>query len=64
MKYFLICDHNNHVIAIHKTFDSAYICYRMRSVKGDFKVVLTLTIVDTDDYGVVVSEIILHTYFN
>ena len=34
----------------------------MRSVKGDFKVVLTLTIVDTDDYGVLVNEVILHTY--
>ena len=61
MRYYMICEHNNRVIAIHKTFESAFVCYTMLVIKGNYNTVLTLISISTDDYGIVISEAILQT---
>ena len=58
----MICDNNNHVVAIHKTCDAATRCFDRFVSKGNYSKILSMTIVETNDIGDVTIEYILLTH--
>ena len=52
-EYYVICDSNQSIIAIHRVYDSAVACYD-HFVKQGFCV--SIVAFGTNQYGVVVSE--------
>jgi len=64
MRYFLIRDDldTNHVIAIHRTLDSAVACFSLFVISGDYEDYLELVEIDTNDHGIVISDAVVLSY--
>lgn len=59
--YYMICNNNNRVIAIHRIYDSSYASFRKLITACEYPF-LTLNYVVANQFGMIVSESILHTY--
>ena len=57
-EYYVICDNNQSIIAIHRVYDSAVACYEHFAKQG-FSV--NIVAFGTNQYGIVVSEMIVNT---
>jgi hypothetical protein len=62
MKYYIICDNTNRILAIHKVADSACACFQRMAKSDDTPQFLSLTRVETNDAGVVQKEFSIITF--
>jgi len=60
MKYYIICENTNRILAIHKVSDSACACFH-RMMKSDPRF-LSLVCVETNNDGITQQEYNLLTY--
>ena len=63
LRYYIIREEDGHVIAIHKVWDSAQMCFvdlcSRENFRGDG---LQLVVVDVDDHGIVKTETLALLY--
>ncbi len=62
MKYYIICDDTDRIMAIHKIYESAAYCFQSIINKGDFDRFLYIRMIDTDDHGLTIKEQTMMTY--
>jgi len=62
MKYYLIYNTNNRVIAIHKTPESANLCFKRLTELDDTPHFIYLSEVEADEFGNVIRHETLATY--
>jgi len=58
-EYYVICDSNQSIIAIHRVYDSAVACYDhfvKHGTKG-----ISIVAFGTNQYGIVMSEMVVKT---
>jgi hypothetical protein len=63
IRYYIIREEDNHVVAIHKVRDSAHVCFVDLCSRGTFRGdELQLVVVDVDDRGLVKLETLALMY--
>lgn len=62
MRYFLICDNENNVIAIHKTPESARLCFKNLTEKEEVPRFIYLNEVESNELGIIIRYRTLATY--
>ena len=62
MRYYLICDNENRVIAIHKTPESAGLCFKRFTEKEDAPRFIYLIEMESNEIGVIIRHATLASY--
>jgi hypothetical protein len=61
-EYYVICDSNQSIIAIHRVYDSAVACYEHFVKRGFSDSGVSIIVFRTNQYGIVISENIAKSY--
>lgn len=62
MRYYIICENTNRILAIHKVADSACACFQRMAKSEDVPRFLSLVCIETDNSGITQHEYNLLTY--
>ena len=61
-EYYMICNSNRHIIAIHRVRDSARAYFDRMCLREDCFPVVYISVMRVDDHGKVLSETLIRSY--